>query len=95
MCVCVFVCIHTTSLFTHLLLDTKVACIITAIVNNTSVYAECNLFKLVFLFSLGKYLELLDNMVVLFLIFSRKPPSFPVVAALVYIPSQSAGVAFS
>ena len=58
-------------------MDTKVASF-TAIVNNTSVYAEYNLFKSVFLFSLGKYLELLDNMVVLFLIFSRKPPNcFP------------------
>ena len=55
---------------------------------------ECMyLFKLVFLFSLDKYpgVELLGHMVVLFLIFWGISILFYIVAALIYIPVNSAG----
>ena len=62
----------TSSLSIHLLTGTWVTSIILAIVNNAAMNIGCiYLFKLVFSFSLDIYLgvELLDHMVVLFLVF--------------------------
>ena len=51
------------------------------------------LFKLVFLFPLDKYpgVELLDHMVALFLVFSGTSILFFLVAAPIYIPTNSVG----
>ena len=64
-------CVHITSLSIHLLMDTEVASVTFPIVNNAMNIALCVFFQMVFLFSMNMYLgaELLDHVVVLFLVF--------------------------
>ena len=66
---------------------------ILAIVNNAAVNIGCIcLFKSVFLFSYDKYpeLELLDHMVILFLIFWETSTLFSIITAPIYIPTNGA-----
>ena len=64
-------CVLITSLSIHLLMDTEVASVTFPIVNNAMNIALHVFFQMVFLFSMDMYLgaELLDHVVVLFLVF--------------------------
>ena len=78
-------------IFIHSSVDGHTDCfLVLAIVNNTAVNMEVQI-DIVFLFSLDMYLEveLLDHVVVLFLIFRGTSILFFIVAAPVYIPINS------
>ena len=73
-------------------MDTEVASVTFPIVNNAMNIALCVFFQMVFLFSMNMYLgaELLDHVVVLFLVFWGTFILFSIVAVTIYIPTNSA-----
>ena len=95
-CVYIYIYIHISiyniyHIFIHSSVDGHSVASISDIVNNVAVNTVVHgLLKLEFLFSSNKYpeVELLDYMVVLFLIFWGNSILFATVAALAYIPTN-------
>ena len=93
MCVCVCVCVSTPSLSNHLLMGTSVCFHVLAVVNsaamNTRAHESFWIRAFIFFPDIYTVVELLDHVVVLFLVFGGPSILFSIVAVSIYILTNS------